>query len=114
MDVPASGQTREFHRLRYPDSYRPKIRIQGEDCYYEAVELSEHGIRFLYKGPAQLSLALEIEVNITFHDGESFQLKGKLLRVEKEDLIMRFSGSLTTNRLMKEQLFIKNNVVGHI
>jgi hypothetical protein len=112
--VPQTGKTRQFHRIRYPLSFRPKIRIQGENCDCEVVELSERGIRFLYKGRAQLSAGLEIEVNITFCDGESFHLKGEILRVEREDVIMRFSGSLTTNRLMKEQLFIKNNVVGHI
>ncbi len=112
--MPHTGRTRQFHRIRYPLSFRPKVRIQGEDCDYRAVELSERGVRFLYKGPARLSAGLEIEVNITFSDGESFQLKGELLRVAKQDVIMRFSGSLTTNRLMKEQLYIKNHVIGHI
>jgi acyl-CoA thioesterase FadM len=112
--VPQTGKTRQFHRIRYPLSYRPKIRIQGEHCDYDAVELSERGIRFIYKGPAQLRAGLEIEVRITFYDGESIQLKGELLRSEKEDVIMRFSGSLTTNRLMQEQLHIKNYIVGHI
>lgn len=114
ITMPQTGKTRQFHRIRYPLSYRPKVRIQGDKCDYKAVELSERGLRFLYQGPARLSQGLEIEVNITFSDGESFQVKGEILRVVNEDVIMRFSGSLTTNRLMKEQLFIKNNVVGHI
>jgi hypothetical protein len=111
---PLTGDTRQFHRIRYPLACRPKIRIQGVDCDYEVVELSERGIRFLYRGPARLRVKMEIEVNITFHDLESYQFKGEILRIEKEDIIVRFSGSLTTNRVMKEQLFIRTHVVRHI
>ena len=111
---PNVGKTRQFHRIRYPFAYRPKIRIQGEDRDYEAVELSERGIRFLYYGPARLRVGMEIEVNITFHDDESYQLKGEILRVAKEDVIVRFLASLTTNRVMKEQLFIRTHFIGHI
>ncbi len=110
---PRIGKTRQFHRVRYPIACRPKIRIQGEDCDYEAIELSERGIRFLYYGKARLRMKKKIEVIITFHDDESYQLKGEILRAAREDIIMRFSGSITTNRVMKEQLFIKNHVVRH-
>jgi len=89
----------------------PVILTTGHDVQLDKAELSEKGVRFRYQGPSQLIAGLEIEIDITFSDGESFRLKGEILRVTKEDAIMRFSGSLTTNRLMKEQLFIKNNVI---
>jgi hypothetical protein len=129
MDISSSGQTREFHRLRYPDSYRPKIRIQGDDCDGETVEISERGIRFRYQGPAKLSAGLEIQMNITFYDGASLQLKGELLRVRKEDVIrrikgkllrvrrkdviIRFSESIPIYRLMNEQQYIKYIAMPH-
>ncbi len=111
---PRTGKTRQFHRIRYPIACRPKIRIQGEDRDYEAIELSERGIRFLYYGKARLRVKKKIEVTITFHDEESYQLKGEIIRAAREDIIVRFSGSLTTNRVMKEQLFIRNHVMRHV
>ncbi len=111
---PSTGKTRQFHRIHYPIACRPKIRIMGEDRDYEAVELSERGIRFLYYGKARLRVKKKIEVIITFHDEESYQLKGEIIRAAREDIIVRFSGSLTTNRVMSEQLFIRNHVVRHL
>ena len=109
MDVPYYEKTRQYFRIQYPLFYRPKARIKGEDCNNDVVELSERGVRFLYKGSSQLSPGLEIHVDITFYDNESFQLEGELLRVEKEYVVLRFTGSIPLSRIMKEQLYLINH-----
>jgi hypothetical protein len=110
-----SGRNRrEYFRIIYPLYYRPKVRISGEDYESDVMELSERGVRFRYKGSSQLSTGAEIHVNITFYDDESFQLKGELLRIEKEDVILRFSGSISLNRIMKEQTYLINNNISHM
>jgi hypothetical protein len=78
------------------------------------VELSERGVRFLYKGASQLSKGLELCVNMTFYDDELFQLEGEILRIEKEDVILRFSGSLPLNRIMKEQRYLRTQYIGYM
>lgn len=105
---------RQYYRIRYPLSYRPKVRIQGEDHESDAVELSERGVRFFYEGKIILSEGLDLNVHVTFHDGESFHLNGQILRVAKEDVIVRFSDWLPLNRIMKEQIYLRNHFVGHM
>ena len=107
-------KTRQYHRIRYPLSYRPQVRIKGEDCNNDVVELSERGVRFIYKGTRQLSKGLEMQVNIIFYDGESFQFTGEILRVEKKDVILHFSVDLPITRIMKEQRYLRAHIVGYM
>jgi hypothetical protein len=113
MEKLSYEKMRQYFRIQYPLYYRPKVRILGEDYESDVMELSERGVRFRYKGSSQLSTGAELHVNITFYDDESFQLKGELLRIEKKDVILRFSGSISLNRIMKEQLYLIKNSIGH-
>ena len=105
---------REYYRIRYPHSCRTKIIIQDEDYEGDVVELSERGVRFIYRGKIILTEGSDLKVNITFHDGESIELEGEILRVEKEDVIVRFSGSLPLSRIMKEQINFRNHYIGYM
>jgi hypothetical protein len=51
---------------------------------------------------------------MTFYDDELFQLEGEILRIEKEDVILRFSGSLPLNRIMKEQRYLRTQYIGYM
>jgi hypothetical protein len=105
---------RQYYRIRYPLSYRPKIRIQNEDYGGVVVELSERGVRFICEGNIILSEGSALEVNITFRDGESFELTGEILRVTKEGVIVRFLDWLPLSRVMKEQIYLRNHFVGRM
>jgi hypothetical protein len=108
------SEIRQYYRIRYPHSYRPKIRIQGDDYEGDVVELSERGVRFFYEGKILLNEGLDLKVNIIFQDGESFELKGEILRVAEEDVIVRFSHWLPLNRIMKEQIYLRTHFVGYM
>ena len=105
---------RQYYRIRYPYSYRPKVTISCDDYESEAVELSEWGVRFLYEGISRLHVGLALKVTIIFDDGESYELAGEILRVEYKDVIVRFSDSLPLSRIIKEQIHLRNNFIGHM
>ena len=107
-------KTRKYYRIKYPHFYRPKIKIQEEDNENDVVELSERGVRFLYEGTRQLSKGLKLRVTVIFYDGEAFQFAGELLRVEKKDVILRFSRNLPLSRIMKEQRYLISHTIGHM
>lgn len=107
-------KTRQYYRIKYPHFYRPKIKIQEEDNENDVVELSERGVRFLYNGTRQLIKGAELHVTIIFYDGKTFQFEGELLRVEKKDVILRFSGSLPLSRIMMEQRYLITRTIGHL
>lgn len=105
---------RQYYRIRYPHSYRPTVRVEGEDYDSHVIELSERGARFHYEGNSALHEGLDLIVNISFHDGESFELECTVLRVANNDVIVRFSDSLPLSRIMKEQIYLRNHFVGHM
>jgi hypothetical protein len=114
QDKQEFGKTRQYHRVKYPLFYQPKIKIREEENENDIVELSERGVRFLYEGTRHLSNGLELCVTIIFYDGEVIQCAGKLLRVEKKNVIMRFSGNLPLSIIIKEQRYLRNRTIGHL
>jgi len=106
-------KTRQYYRIKYPFFYRPKIKIQ-KDNENEVIELSEKGVRFLYNGTRILSKGSKLNVTIIFCDGKAFQFSGELLRVEKKDVILRFSENLPLSRIMKEQIYLITLTIGHL
>jgi hypothetical protein len=108
------SQLRQYYRIRYPLSYRPKVRTQVMGLEGDIVELSERGVRFICKGESILSEGSHLEVTITFHDGDSFELKGEILKVTNKDVIVRFIDWLPLIRIIKEQIYLRNHFVGHM
>ncbi len=106
--------TRLYYRIKYPPFYRPKIKIQEDDNENHIVELSERGVRFLYEGTRPLSKGSELSVTIIFYDGTAFQFSGDLLRVEKKDVILRFSGSFPLSRIIEERNYLITRTISHL
>ena len=102
--------TRLYYRIKYSPHYRPKIKIQEEDNENHVVELSERGVRFLYEGTRPLRKGAELQVTIIFYDGAAFQFSGNLLRVEKKDVILHFSGCLPPTRIVEEQKYLTTRI----
>lgn len=99
--------------IRYPVFYQPKVRINDGDDDYDVVELSERGVRFIYTESGRLSTDSAIKVQLTFYDGESLQFSGDLLRAEKKDIIVRFTGRIPLSRIMKEQQYLIEHTIGN-
>jgi hypothetical protein len=107
-------QLRQYYRIRYPRSYRPRVSIEAMDYEGDIVELSERGVRFICKGEIILSEGANLKVTITFHDGDSFELNGEILKVTNENVIVRFIDWLPLIRIIKEQIYLRNHFVGHM
>jgi hypothetical protein len=98
---------REHFRVRYPISCRPGLRLLN--CLFEVIDISEHGIRFSGNKINQLQAEMEVMATVTFNDGSSLKVKGRILRVDKEVAVMYIAESIPFGRIMAEQRFIKVN-----
>jgi hypothetical protein len=57
------GKHKQYYRIRYPLSYRPKVRIQGENLESDTVGISEQGVRF-YSTRSLLLMIMKIEYHV--------------------------------------------------
>ncbi len=97
---------REHFRVRYPVSCRPTLKIESEN--YDLIDISENGVRFLYKNEKLLHPGLDIDAIITFQDKMSLKVEGRVIRLNKRFTvaIMALKESLPMNRIIQEQRFI--------
>jgi hypothetical protein len=98
---------REYYRIIYPLSCRPKIIILGLE--YEVVDVSEHGIRFHVEKTLNLKTGLEINAEIIFHDGEAVTVVGKILRIVKNKVILNLSKGIPLKKIVNEQRYLIKN-----
>ncbi len=98
---------REHYRIRYPLSCRPKLTIRNSE--YETIDISERGIRFSCKEINEFQTGIELEVSITFHNGEYLDLEGEILRTDEKVAVLRLSKSIPFKRIVAEQRYIKLN-----
>lgn len=102
------GENRRKHfRIQYPVNRRPKLIIL--DIEYEVIDISEQGIRFLGKKLYEFEIGSEVKVKIVFYDRGSLDLKGKILRVNKEQTIIYLSTTIPFERIAQEQRYVRDN-----
>ncbi len=103
------GATRRDHiRIIYPLGCRPKLTILDKE--YEIVDIAEHGIKFTCSKKQKFQLGSEVEINITFKDDESFDLKGTILRTDKKIVIIYLPEGIPFERIITEQRYLKLNM----
>ena len=98
---------REHFRIRYPIACRPGLRLLN--CVFEVIDVSEHGIRFSGNKINQLQTEMEVSATITFSDGSSLKVHGRILRVDKKVVVMYIPESIPFVKIAAEQRFIKMN-----
>lgn len=114
QDKKVYDKQRQYYRIKYPSSYQPKVRLHREEYEGDVAELSERGVRFICKGNIMLRQGTDLEVTITFHDGDSIWLKGEILKVMNKHVIVRFYYWLPLTRIIKEQVYLRKHFVGHM
>jgi hypothetical protein len=98
------GQDRRQHfRVKYPFSERPQLVITRDE--FDILDISEQGIRF--------SMGPIIGETITFHDGESLNLEGKLLRTQDSEVVIQLLKGIPPERISKEQRYLMNKYAGY-
>ncbi len=96
---------RKHYRVRYPIVYRPNLAILNN--VYETLDLSEHGIRFFGNDVSRFHSDMKIEGMITFGDGISISMKGKIIRIDRNNAVMFLTDSIPFERILAEQRYIK-------
>lgn len=92
-------ERREYLRVRYPYTERPKLMIGEKEV--DVTEISEHGIRFF--------LGSKISATITFHDGETLTMEGEIIRIHNNEVAVHFSKSISYDKIIKEQEYLMKN-----
>ncbi|NOZ68617.1 MAG: PilZ domain-containing protein [Deferribacteres bacterium] len=101
-----SGRNRrEHYRIRYPLTGRPRLTISDKE--YEVIDLSESGLKFLCREVDEFTAGAAVRVTITFNDGESLHVKGKILRTAEKVSVISFSEDIPFGRILKEQRYLK-------
>ena len=86
-------EKRDDLRVKYAHVERPKLMIAEEA--FKIVDISERGIRFL--------LEPTLRATLTFRDGESVQIEGKISRIFNNEIAVRLSKGIPPERIEKEK-----------
>ncbi|MBW2148868.1 MAG: PilZ domain-containing protein [Deltaproteobacteria bacterium] len=96
-------QKRDHFRVTYPYTERPKLTITGEG--FDIIDISEKGIKF--------SLDTTLRATISFHDGESLHVEGKIIRIRNNEIVVHLSKDIPPERISTEQRYLMNKYVGY-
>ena len=97
-------QKRESFRVEFPRSYYPTVTLQGRT--YDVFDASEFGIKFYNVSDAHFSLKEEFTTIIIFPDREEFNLKAKVVRVEKRFISLELLEPIPLCKIRSEHLHL--------
>lgn len=98
---------REHYRIIYPLTCRPKLKIVRKE--YDVVDISESGIKFLFRKDPALTAGAAIRGEMTFAAGDSLNIEGKILRIDEEIVILKLNRKIPFWKIVDEQRYIKEN-----
>lgn len=99
------SQTRNHFRIEYPSRDRPKIKVGDES--FTVLNVSEGGMLFEFKGPAEeLEIENDLRGTIAFRNEEKIQVEGTVVRVEDNRVAVQLSKGIPLGRIMAEQLYL--------
>lgn len=90
-------EEREDFRIMYPHDKRPGLIMREERL--DVIDISRRAIRF--------SLGTTLRATITFQDGESLNIEGAILRCQENEIIVKLSKDMPSERIFKEHLLVK-------
>jgi hypothetical protein len=106
--------TREHFRLKYPPYQEPILVINREQ--YVIKDISEKGVKFNIHGIKHnidifLELREEIKGTIDFKGRGSFNIKGKIVRINEriKIAVIKLDNPIPLSQIMAEQRFLIQN-----
>lgn len=103
------GNRRRFFRIKYGDRFRPilEARVKEGEAElewkeYKVIDISERGMRFSGEEVSGFRPKSKIEAEITFSDGETFQIEGEVLRITGNQVAVGFSEGVPFSRIINE------------
>lgn len=98
-------ERRKVYRVQYPPEARPKLTIRSRE--FEVINLSERGIRFQVQ--KQIQSAEWVRGKVTFHDGESLEVEGKIIWKKPDEIALSLLIiPIPYERILKEQRYLIN------
>jgi len=95
---------REYYRITYPTTLRPKLLVQGHT--FEVVDVCERGIRFLLGEAVPPDVGYEIAGTVRFRRGETVEVRGAVLRLTNGEIAARLDAGIPLRAVMEEQRFL--------
>jgi hypothetical protein len=94
-------QKRGFYRIEYPISVQPIMSVRGST--FHILELSEGGGRVPTSEAQSTWFKNGTEVTIEFQCGRSFVTEAKLIRVDGNENVLRFTPPIPLPIIIEEQ-----------
>lgn len=99
-------EKRKFIRLRYPQTKRPTVELLGHE--YPLCEISEEGMRLLFKSTSPFSLGIQFSGIIHFCDDEDIPIEGIALRQHVYEVAVKLTKRISPTRIDKEKQYISS------
>lgn len=101
-----SKHPRNYFRLEYPAEVRPKILI--DQTSYPIINLSEGGVKLRVPRQEGFSPTDQLNGVIIFHNSDQTEVIGKVIRQEKDAIVLQLSEGVPLQQIMVEQRFLLN------
>ncbi|MDG3084743.1 PilZ domain-containing protein [Vibrio hannami] len=102
MKQDLNHERRQFYRLRYPKAERPSIELSGQ--IFQVCEISELGMRLLFRSEDPVPLGVKINGVIHFSDSKDVEIEGIALRQHSGEVAVKLSKGISLKRMTDEQL----------
>ncbi len=99
-------EKRKFIRLRYPQTKRPTVELLGQE--YPVCEISEEGMRLLFKSPSPFTLGVYFSGIVHFYDNEDIPIEGMALRQHTYEVAIKLTKGIPPSRINKEKQYISS------
>ncbi|MBE9527677.1 MAG: PilZ domain-containing protein [Proteobacteria bacterium] len=96
--------TRQFYRINYPDAVRPRLRTEKGSFLIKS--LSEHGAELIIEDHRLVEPKEAIYGDVTFHDGATSFVEGKVLRSLGDSFILHFTVGVPLKTIVNEQRYL--------
>ena len=96
-------ERRRYFRLEYPPDERPELIIGKKT--FQVLDISERGVRFVNDEDARF--AEWVKGTITFHDGVSIEVEGKIVWEHADEMGIQISiAPIPPGRVLQEQRYL--------
>lgn len=97
-----SSERRRYFRVAYPEAVRPVLRTRTHE--FEVLGLAEKSLRFC--NPAKVRLVDWVKGTLTFFDGTSVEVEGKIVRRHNDEVVLYLITPLPFSRMLQEQRLV--------
>ena len=104
------NERRQFQRLRYPHTERPTVELMGHE--YPVCEISEEGMRLLFRSSAPVSLGVTFSGIVHFPDEEDVQIEGMALRQHASEVALKLTKGISAKRIDEEKKSLSDKYAG--